>query len=113
MMTIIKNKINQDSDKFFNTLKGILRYGVFGIAGLFAGYLYLVGALTFSVIQQRELAESLHAKNSEISQSEISYLQKEKGMTKDFATNSLGLVHTTNIAYTQGASDTALAFNAN
>ena len=111
MMAIIKEKINQDSDKFYATLKGILRYGVFGIFGLFASYLYLVGSLTFSVIEQRSLAESLHNKNSDISQSEIGYLQKEKSLTKDYAINTLGLVQSSNIAYTQRA--TNLAFNAN
>lgn len=77
---------------------------------LFVGYIYLVGALTFSVIEQKNAQQQLKKTTAAIGAVELSYLSASRGLTKEYA-KSLGFVETTQIAYTDIAH--GLAINTN
>ncbi len=108
MITTIKNKINS-FDQYSVLLKRITKYSFVGAGALFACYLYLVGAITFSVIERKGLEENTKNLVSDISMQELKYLAKEKELTKERAYLS-GFVEPSSIAFT--TQKRAVAWNA-
>ena len=112
-MNTLKNKIDATSMVFAfhdinDTLKKVSTYA-WCVAGLlFAGYLYFVGAITFSVIRQESIAQDIKTVVSEIGTEELRYLKLQKTLTESFAL-SQGFVSPETIAYTAPAS--AFAWN--
>lgn len=70
-----------------------------GCAVLFVGYLYFVGAITFSVVERQALEEKKKTLASDISTLELTYLAQEKLLTKEFG-YSMGLVDAKTVAFT-------------
>lgn len=75
---------------------------------LFVAYLYFIGAITFSVVKQRALAQETKQHISTASVEEMRYLIAQKSLTEEFASTS-GFVPVGTIAYT--APKTAFAWN--
>jgi hypothetical protein len=76
---------------------------------LFGCYVYLVGAITFSVVERKGLEESTKTLLSDISMQELQYLAQEKTLTKEVA-YSMGLVDAPSLAFT--TQKRAVAWNA-
>lgn len=74
---------------------------------LFGLYLYFVGAITFSVIEQKGLEESTKILTSDMSTQELVYLEQEKQLTKEFA-YSIGLVDAQAYTFTTKKQSVAL-----
>lgn len=92
-------KILRSGTQFFLISSGIL----------FLSYMYCVGAVTFTVLHRRSLEQELKLMTSDISRQELSFLNTQKTLTKEYA-YSLGLVLPTHVAFT--APKRAVAFNA-
>lgn len=98
-MTTLKNKIEAVHASDINkTLRSIGMYTWIGAGALFACYIYLVGSLTFSFIQQRSLEENIKTIVSDMSREELVFLSAQKHLTLSFA-QSLGLTEAQNIAF--------------
>ncbi len=108
MITHIKNKI-QSFNEYGLLLKRLTTYCFIGAGVLFACYIYVVGAVTFSVVERKGLEESTKTLLSDISGQELSYLAQEKKMTKDLA-YSQGFVDAPSLAFT--TQKRAFAWNA-
>jgi hypothetical protein len=104
MMNTFKNKISSASEAFsagdFNTnLKMVTKYAWLSAIGLFACYLYFIGAITFSVIKQESLAQNIKETMSQISKEELKYLNFQKNLTEEFAKEK-GFVVSDAVSYT-------------
>ena len=93
-----------------STFKRIVSALSVSVGVLFVGYIYLVGALTFSVIEQKNVEQNLKKTTAAIGNVELAYLATSRSLTKDYA-KSLGFVETPQIAYTDMAH--GLAINTN
>ncbi len=86
MIQKITNKIRnvqfEDMNKHIRT---VLTYTWIGSGALFACYLYFVGAITFSVVKQQELARDIKGLISAMSTEELTYLSQEKNLTESYA----------------------------
>ena len=107
MMRIITNTMHTADYEVI--LKKGIRFFLGASAVLFALYLYCVGAVTFTVLHRRTTEEAVKTSLSSISQDELSYLQKQKTLTKDYAYTQ-GFVDPAVVAFT--STKTAVAFNA-
>lgn len=86
MMTTIQQKINSFAFEDMNRhIRTVLTYTWIGSGVLFACYLYFVGAITFSVVKQQELARDIKGRISSMSVQEFSYLSQEKNLTESYA----------------------------
>ena len=97
-MTIIQNKIDNSTFNVNTFLRKATRYLWASVGVLFASYLYFVGAITFSVINQQSLNQETKQLVSSISQKEVVYLTNQKALTKDFAIEN-GLVVPKDVAF--------------
>lgn len=98
MMTQIKNKIHAFNE-YSLLFRRATRY-VWVLCGLSFGlYLYFVGAITFSVVERQGLEEATKTLVSDISTEELHYLEKEKGLTKEYA-YSIGLIDAPSLSFT-------------
>lgn len=95
----------------YNTVirRGI-RFFAIGSAVLFACYLYFVGAVTFSVVHRRNMEEEVKTMTSAVSADELSYLTKEKNLTRDYAL-AQGMVPPAHVTFTTPKN--AFAWNGN
>jgi hypothetical protein len=98
MMTHIKTTM-QSFSGYGMLLRRTTTYCFIGAGVLFGCYMYVVGAITFSVIERKGLEESTRTLLSDISMQELQYLGQEKGLTKDVAYSS-GLVDAPSLAFT-------------
>lgn len=104
----MKNKISSFAE-YGLLLRRTTKYCFIGAGVLFACYLYVVGAITFSVIERKGLEESTKVLASDISMQELVYLKAEKTLTKEVAYLS-GFVQPASIAFT--TQKRAVAWNA-
>lgn len=82
MIAALRNSTTFDLNK---TLKSITMYTWISAGVLFVGYLYFVGAITFSVIKERELQQDTKALISSMGSQELQYLSTQKNLTKEYA----------------------------
>ena len=108
MMNIMKNKI-QSFNEYGLLLRRTTKYCFIASGVLFACYLYVIGAVTFSVIERKGLEESTKILASDISMQELEYLKVEKALTKETAYAS-GFVEPKSITFT--TQKRAVAWNA-
>lgn len=108
MINKMKNKI-ESFGEYGLLLRRTTKYCFIGAGALFACYLYVVGAITFSVIERKGLEESTKILASDISMQELEYLKVEKTLTKETAYLS-GFVQPSSIAFT--TQKRAVAWNA-
>lgn len=108
MMKTMKNKI-QSFNEYGLLLRRTTKYCFIGAGALFACYLYIIGAITFSVIERKGLEESTKVLASEISMQELEYLKMEKTLTKETGYLN-GFVQPESIAFT--TQKRAVAWNA-
>lgn len=90
------------------TLRKCSVYTWASIGVLFALYLYFVGAITFSIITQKQLTQQNKVLVSAMSKQELQYLANDKKLTREYAV-SQGFVHPDTIAFVPQAR--AFAFN--
>ena len=111
MTTYIQKNIEKAQNAVpHSVFKKIVSSLVVSVSGLFVIYLYLVGALTFSVIEQKNVEQNLKKTTSAMGTVELSYLGQERGLTKEYA-HSLGFVDYSQVAYTDMTH--GLAINSN
>jgi hypothetical protein len=108
MIKHIKNRIESVQD-VNRTLKVLSTYVWIGSGVLFACYIYFVGALTFSIVKQKGLEQSIKAAISSMSIQELSYLNLQKDLTLSQALQ-MGLVEAHTISFV--SQSRAFAFNA-
>lgn len=84
---------------FNATLRLVTKYAWLTAAILFASYLYFVGAITFSVVKQASLAQSIKVTMSQTSKQELNYLAQQKRLNASYAA-SIGFVSAPTVAYT-------------
>jgi hypothetical protein len=105
MMTQLTHNITSDINQ---TLRTISKYSWVVAGVLFLGYGYFVGAITFSVVKQQTLEQSIKGLVSDISKQELSYLSAQKDLGLDTA-STMGLTPTTVATY--AVSRRAFAWN--
>jgi hypothetical protein len=108
MMTRMKNKITSFRE-YGLLLRRTTKYCFVGAGALFVCYMYLVGSITFSVVERKGLEESTRILTSDISMYELKYLSKEKHLTKELAYTN-GFVDAPSITFT--TQKRAVALNA-
>lgn len=100
MMRMISQKIQENTTHA--DYKVILQKGsrFFFISSgvLFLAYLYCVGAVTFTVLHRRSLEQDLKLMTSDISHQELSFLDAQKSLTKEYA-YAHGFVDPSSIAF--------------
>lgn len=88
MMTILKNKIEHATLSLSDihvSLRSVTTYAWMTAGVFFILYLYLVGAITFAVVKQESLAESMRTIVSQTGGEEQTYLTLQKGLTETYA----------------------------
>lgn len=117
MITTLKRSVvattqTLSSGDINSTLTTVTRYAWFSAAGLFACYLYFIGAITFSVIKQEGLSQHIKSVLSQTSKEELAYLGTQRSLTEEYA-KAQGFVaaSTQSISYTVPASAFAWNFN--
>lgn len=115
MMDTIKRNLGTATDVLHMTdmnasLRAIAKYAWLSAGIFFASYLYFIGAITFSVIKQESLAQSIKTILSETSKEELKYLNAQKNLTEGYARQE-GFVSASAISYTAPVS--AFAWNLN
>ncbi len=109
MIATLRNKLDNTTAVDINkTLKSITFYTWISAAVLFVGYLYFVGAITFSVIKERGLQQDTKALISSMGQQELQYLSSQKSLTKQYA-EQRGFVTPNEISF--ATSQRAFAWN--
>lgn len=109
MINTIKQKFDGRAMLDVNkTLKTIAVYSWMSAGVLFAGYLYFVGAITFSVITERGLQQDTKTLISKMGDQELAYLSSQKTLTEDYA-RSAGFITTPLISF--APSQKAFAWN--
>ena len=92
-----------------NFLRKMTTYCVVGTGVLFGVYIYVVGSITFSVVQRKGLEEQNRILLSDIGMEELRYLAQEKKLTKEMAYSN-GLIDAKSLVFTTKQS--AFAWNA-
>jgi hypothetical protein len=108
MMQALQQKFEYSTFDLSRAVRKISATAWIASGVLFVAYLYFIGAITFSVVKQRALAQDTKQLISAASVEEMRYLVAQKSLTEEFASAS-GLVAAGTIAYT--APKTALAWN--
>lgn len=90
-------------------LRRMTTYCFVGAGVMFACYIYLVGSITFSVVERKGLEETNKHLLSDIGMHELQYLAKEKQLTKEVA-YSTGLIDAPSLVFTKAKR--AVAWNA-
>ena len=67
------------------TIRSVALYTWISAGVFFACYIYFVGAITFSVIKERELQQETKTLISSMGQQELSYLTLQKSLTQEYA----------------------------
>jgi hypothetical protein len=108
MMKKITNNILSFSG-YGTVLRRMTTYCFVGAGVMFACYIYLVGSITFSVVERKGLEETNKHLLSDIGMHELQYLAKEKQLTKEVA-YSTGLIDAPSLVFT--TAKRAVAWNA-
>ena len=98
---MIKNKIQDAAlsvSEINLSLKSVTKFSWMAAGVFFVTYLYLVGAITFSVIKQESLANAIKMIVSQTSKEELMYLNLQKDLTESYA-KERGYVSATSISY--------------
>jgi hypothetical protein len=116
MMHTIKQRFDSTAhalatNDFNTTLKLVTKYAWMTAVILFGSYLYFVGAITFSVIKQASLAQSIKVTMSQTSKEELKYLELQKRLNASYA-ESAGFVHASTVSYAVPTRAFAWNFNA-
>jgi hypothetical protein len=116
MMHTIKERFNSTTHTLtttnFNTaLRLTTKYAWMAAALLFVSYLYFVGAITFSVIKQASLAQSIKETVSQTSKEELRYLELQKRLNSGYAETN-GFVSASVVSYAAPARSFAWNINA-
>ena len=101
MNTIISQTITATLRTF-----SLYSWGVAGV--LFAAYIYFVGAITFSIIMQKQLTQQNKVLVSAMGKQELAYLAKDKMLSKEYAI-AQGLVPASSVAFV--SAQRTFAFN--
>ena len=107
-MTGVLQQTKRDAD-YKTIVKSGTRFFFIASGVLFLAYLYCVGTVTFTVLARRSLEQELKVQTSEMSRQELSFLQTQKTLTKEYAREQ-GFVEPVAISFT--APKRALAWNA-
>ena len=107
MINAVKLRFNTFSD-INKTIRSVALYTWVLAGTCFACYLYFVGAITFSVIKERELQQDTKTLISSMGREELSYLNLQKSLTKEYAIVH-GFITEPNIAF--AAPQKAFAWN--
>jgi len=107
MIATLQHKLNTMSD-INKIIRSVALYTWIGAGVCFACYLYFVGAITFSVIKERELQQDTKILISSMGQQELSYLTLQKSLTKEYALTS-GYIGEPSVAF--AISQNAFAWN--
>lgn len=67
------------------TLKTITLYTWIAAGVLFACYIYIVGAITFSVVKERGIQQQTKTLISTMGHAEFEYLARQKSLTESYA----------------------------
>ena len=86
-------EITQDIRENINTQKIIFKILISSSIVLFAGYVYLIGSITFNVIARKSLENSMANLTNDVNQLEITYLDNLNKIDKEYAF-SRGFVET-------------------
>jgi hypothetical protein len=86
------------ANDFNSALKSVTTYAWLSAAGLFALYLYFVGAITFSVIKQESLSQQIKTVVSQTSREELKYLNLQKNLSEGNA-QERGFIPAASISY--------------
>lgn len=76
---------------FQKALRAITKYAWIGTGVLFVSYLYFVGSITFSIVQQQQTQSDIKSLISSMSKQELQYLTTQKTLNENYAT-SIGMV---------------------
>jgi hypothetical protein len=99
MIATLREKIESVPMNDVNkTLRLITRYTWIGSGVLFVCYSYFVGAITFTVINQRAVESSNKTLVSSMSDQERVYLKNQQQLNESYA-SSIGLVKGTAVAF--------------
>lgn len=79
-------------------LRSFAIYTWMSVGVLLALYMYFIGAITFSIITQKQLTQDNKALVSAVGKQELQYLAKDKMLTRDYAL-AMGLVSAEQVAY--------------
>ncbi len=90
------------------TLKSITLYTWIAAGVLFVGYVYFVGAITFSVVKEKELQQETRALISSMGAEELEFLSAQKVLTESYAREK-GFVEPSTISF--APSQRAVAWN--
>lgn len=91
-----------------NTQRIIFRVLVSGLIVLSIVYVYLIGSITFNVLARKSLQSTMHNLSTEVSNLELSYLQKANTIDKNYAL-SLGFVEMHNTIFATRTAATRVA----
>ncbi|HWC57758.1 MAG TPA: hypothetical protein VG621_02315 [Candidatus Paceibacterota bacterium] len=80
-------------------LKTVTTYAWVSAGVFFLCYIYVVGAITFSVVKERGLQQETTSLVSSIGQEELRYLSLQKTLTENYAL-ALGFVPAQKVAFT-------------
>lgn len=86
-------------NNYGTALRRMTNYCFIGAGALFVCYIYLVGAITFSIVERKGLEESNKTLISDIGMHELQYLSMEKSLTKELA-YSTGFVDAASLVFT-------------
>lgn len=84
MIAALQHKFDSVTD-INKTMRSVAFYTWISAGVFFACYIYFVGAITFSVIKERELQQDTKNLVSQMGQQELSYLTLQKSLTKEYA----------------------------
>lgn len=84
MIASLKHRLDTLTD-INKTIRSVALYVWVGAGACFACYLYFVGAITFSVIKERELQQDTKTLVSSMGKEELAYLTFQKSLTKEYA----------------------------
>lgn len=107
MINVLKLRLDSSTD-LNKTIQSVALYTWISAGACFACYLYFVGAITFSVIKERELQQDTKTLISSMGQQELSYLNLQKSLTKEYAA-ARGFITEPSIAF--AAPQKAVAWN--
>ena len=83
--------ITNDIAQNINTQKILFRFLLVASAILFAGYIYLIGSITFNVIARKTLETKVSSLSTHVNELDLTYLNNVNKINKEYAT-SIGFV---------------------
>ncbi|HXK35084.1 MAG TPA: hypothetical protein VJ103_01090 [Candidatus Paceibacterota bacterium] len=84
----------------FNDLQNIWQVVIFASVASFLSYLYIVGSITFNVIERKNIENEIKNSNSQLSQLELEYLSLDREINLDLAW-TLGFIENSNTFFAE------------